>query len=204
MLAYESGEQKHRCREFDKQFSNALSEKNMLALIERVAKPRRMWFRWAGKTGTSYPNKIFSKTSFGTWVYLSLWVLLYDKANMDLVAGSPSARFIGACMNACMDEHMHAHRHTCSICGFYSVQWVICLLGYSVVVSWCAWLCRWNWFLVQTIKYNATAFHCQNLQGYYLERKLMLLLNRFMDNAVVIEKKDNSTVTYWAMVLSLC
>lgn len=36
----------------------------------------------------------------------------YDKADMDLVAGSPSARFIGACMNACMDEHMHAHRHT--------------------------------------------------------------------------------------------
>lgn len=119
MLAYESGEQKHCCREFDKQFSNALSEKNMLALIERVAKPRRMWFRWAGKTGTSYPNKIFSKTSFGTWVYLSLWVL------EALLQGSLVLAWMPAWMNTCTRTDTRAAFVGSTLCSEWSVCWDI-------------------------------------------------------------------------------
>lgn len=130
MLAYESGEQKHRCREFDKQFSNALSEKNMLALIERVAKPRRMWFRWAGKTGTSYPNKIFSKTSFGTWVYLSLWVLLMIRLIWiwwleALLQGSLVLAWMPAWMNTCMRTDTRAAFVGSTLCSEWSVCWDI-------------------------------------------------------------------------------
>lgn len=130
MLAYESGEQKHRCREFDKQFSNALSEKNMLALIERVAKPRRMWFRWAGKTGTSYPNKIFSKTSFGTWVYLSLWVLLMIRLIWiwwleALLQGSLVLAWMPAWMNTCTRTDTRAAFVGSTLCSEWSVFWDI-------------------------------------------------------------------------------
>ncbi len=131
-----------------------------------------------------------------------------DKVNMDITRG-PLASLIIACMDAHMYVHSHTNSHThthtlrhpqpCWVICF--VQWVIHVLACSVVINWCGWLCRQNWFLVQAIKHNATAFHCQNLQGHYLEKKLMPLLNRFMDNVIDTEKTSLLHNTHWAVVL---
>lgn len=110
-----------------------------------------------------------------------------------------SAGLVVACVYA---HHVRTlsnkHRHIQPCWVICCVRWVIHLLGCSVAINWCGWQFRQNWFLLEAIKHNATASHCQNLQGYYLERKLMPPLNRFMDNVMDVERK-----TYRAIVL-LC
>lgn len=106
------------------------------------------------------------------------------------VSWGPSAGLVVACVythHARTLSNKHRHTQPCWVICF--VWWMIHVLRCSATINWCGWQRRQNWFLLEAIKHNATA-HCQNLQGYYLERKLMPLLNRFMDNVMDIEKKS--------------